>query len=112
RSFGWSRNREYVHCTNSTDFLRNLRYTRQIRNVGDVVGKKRRADVRLRGGIWVARRISYASLGRVALRQCEWNGAHGHKQKQIKCASNKMRFDGGINLLFHFGFVLVRIRIF
>jgi hypothetical protein len=45
------------------------------------------------------------------LRQCEWNGADGHKQKQVKCASDKMRFDGGINLLFHFGVVLVRILI-
>jgi hypothetical protein len=41
------------------------------------------------------------------LRKREWNGAHGHKQKQIKRASDKMRFGSGINLLFHFGVVLV-----
>src|SRR6476619_71412 len=35
------------------------------------------------------------------LRQREWNRAHGDKQKQVKCAFNKMRFDGGINLFFH-----------
>jgi hypothetical protein len=42
-----------------------------------------------------------ASLDCVALRQCKWNGANGNKQKKIKRASDKMRLDGGINLLFH-----------
>jgi hypothetical protein len=42
----------------------------------------------------------YTSLD-VALRQREWNGAHGQEQKQIQRGSNKMRFDSGINLLFH-----------
>ena len=37
----------------------------------------------------------------VSLRQREWNRAHSHKQKQIKSASDKMRFDGGVNLFFH-----------
>jgi hypothetical protein len=55
---------------------------------------------------------SHASLGSVALRQCEWNGAHGEKQKQIKRASDEIRFNGGFNLLFHFGFLLVGIVIF
>jgi hypothetical protein len=53
---------------------------------------------------------SHALLGSPAnagLRQRKWDGAHGHEQKQIKCASDKMRFDSGINLLFHFGVVLV-----
>jgi hypothetical protein len=36
----------------------------------------------------------------------EWNRAHGQKQKQVKCTSDKMRFGGGINLLFHFGVAL------
>jgi hypothetical protein len=49
---------------------------------------------------------NHTSLGSVALRQCKWNGAHRNKQKQIKRPSNKMRFDTGINLLFHFGVVL------
>jgi hypothetical protein len=39
------------------------------------------------------------------LRQREWDRAQGQKQKQVKCASDKMRFGGGINLLFHFGVV-------
>ena len=47
---------------------------------------------------WLGRRVS---LGSVALRQREWNHAHSHKQKQIKSAPNKVRFDGGINLFFH-----------
>ena len=38
---------------------------------------------------------------RVSLRQRERNRAYSQKQKQIKSASNKMRFDGGINLFFH-----------
>jgi hypothetical protein len=38
---------------------------------------------------------------RVALRQREWNCADSNKQKEIKRTSDKMRFDGGINLLFH-----------
>jgi hypothetical protein len=65
-------------------------------------------------GICIARRIGHASLGNPAtagLRQREWDHAHGDKQKQIQCASDKMRFDFGINLLFHFGLVLVRILI-
>jgi len=40
-------------------------------------------------------------LGGVSLRQCEWDRADGHEQKQIKRASDKVRFDGGINLFFH-----------
>jgi hypothetical protein len=69
-------------------------------------GRKRRSRD-FRDLVWAARQIGYASLRRVALRQREWNRAHSHKQKQIKSASNKMRFSGGINLLFHFGVVLV-----
>jgi hypothetical protein len=40
------------------------------------------------------------------LRQREWDGADGQQQKQIKCASDEIRFDSGVNLLFHFGGVL------
>ena len=45
--------------------------------------------------------LSRGSLGVVSLRQREWNRAHSHKQKQVKCASDEMRFDGWINLFFH-----------
>ena len=38
---------------------------------------------------------------RLRLRQRERNRAHSHKQNQVKCASDKMRFYGGINLFFH-----------
>jgi hypothetical protein len=47
----------------------------------------------------------------VALRQSEWDRADAGEQKQIKRASDKMRFDVGVNLLFHFSVVLVRILI-
>jgi hypothetical protein len=43
----------------------------------------------------------------VALCEREWNRADGQKQKEIKRASDKMRFDGGVNLPFHFSVVLV-----
>ena len=49
---------------------------------------------------------------RAFLRQCKWNCTDSKKKQQIKRASDKVRFDGGINLLFHFGVVLVRILIF
>jgi hypothetical protein len=59
-----------------------------------------------RGEIRVASngRTGGTSIGSAAtarLRQREWYGADGHKQKQVECASDKMRFGGGINLLFH-----------
>jgi len=37
----------------------------------------------------------------VSLRQREWDHANGEKQKHVKAASNKMSFNGGINLFFH-----------
>ena len=66
-----------------------------------------------RRDIWPYRRSRdcQRSLGGITLRQCEWNGANSQKQKQIKRASDKMRFDGGINLFFHVGIVVVRILI-
>jgi len=47
-----------------------------------------------------------ALLG-VSLRQREWDHADGQQQKHVKCTSNKMSFDGGIDLFFHVGIVLV-----
>src|SRR5439155_26946559 len=47
-----------------------------------------------------------ALLG-VSLRQREWDHADGQQQKHIKCASNKMSFNGGIYLFFHFGLFLL-----
>jgi hypothetical protein len=41
--------------------------------------------------------------GRVSGRQRKWDRTYGHKQNQVKCASNEMRFDSGINLFFHLG---------
>jgi hypothetical protein len=39
-----------------------------------------------------------------SLPEREWDHAHGHKQKQVKGASKKMRFNVSINLCFHFRF--------
>jgi hypothetical protein len=44
------------------------------------------------------------------LRQREWDRADGQQQKQIKRASEKVRFDSGVNLSFHLGGVLVICR--
>jgi hypothetical protein len=47
-------------------------------------------------------RTHHRRFADVALRQCEWDPADSDEQNQIKRASNKMRFDGGINLFFNF----------
>ena len=44
------------------------------------------------------------------LRKREWDRADGQKQKHVKGASNKMRFDGGIDLFFQFMRLLVVSR--
>src|SRR5215469_16030822 len=44
--------------------------------------------------------LAHTYLTSATLSQCEWNSGHGQKQNQITCASNKMRIDGGINVLF------------
>jgi hypothetical protein len=57
-----------------------------------------------RSQIWIARQLRDTSIGSAAiarLRQRDWNCAGGHKQKQVKCTSKKVRFDGRINLSFH-----------
>jgi hypothetical protein len=51
------------------------------------------------GGRW----LSHAAFRSVSLCQRERNRADGHKQKHIKRASDKMRFDGGVSLFFHVG---------
>src|SRR6266550_3921067 len=71
-----------------------------------------RQIVHVRGDVCLGYRLGQASLRSVSLRQREWDRADGHKQKQIKRASEKMRFDGRVNLLFHFSVVLVRILIY
>ena len=60
--------------------------------------------VRIRSHIWLDRRLGHALLAGPAiagLRQRKWNCTDSKKKQQIKRASDKMRFDGGINLLFH-----------
>src|SRR6476659_4091583 len=53
--------------------------------------------------IRVGHRPRHPPGGRVSRRQREWDRAYGHKQNQVKCASDEMRFDSGINLFFHLG---------
>ena len=53
--------------------------------------------------IRVGRYPRYPPGGRVSRRQREWDRAYGQKQSQVKCASDEMRFDSGINLFFHLG---------
>jgi hypothetical protein len=47
------------------------------------------------------------SLSRGSLCEREWNCADGHKQKQVKHASKKMRFNGRDSALLHFACVPV-----
>ena len=42
------------------------------------------------------------AVGGGSLPEREWDHANGHKQKQVKGASKKMRFDVLFNLFFHF----------
>src|SRR4029077_8360071 len=56
------------------------------------------------GQCWVYRwfdRAGFGSPATAGLCQRERDCADGHKQQQVECDSNEMRFDGGINLLFH-----------
>jgi hypothetical protein len=38
----------------------------------------------------------------VPLSQSKRNYADGEKEKEVECASKKMRFNGGVELCFHF----------
>ena len=47
-------------------------------------------------------RTQYHLFAGVALRQSELNRTDADEQNQIESAPDEMRFDGGINLFFHF----------
>jgi hypothetical protein len=53
-------------------------------------------------------------LGGGSLPEREWDHAnsHKHKQKQVKCASKKMGFNGGVKLFFHFTFSFFKSEFF
>src|SRR6476660_5281935 len=88
----------------SSKGTRRCKRRRIGRNSDNVTGKLRRRPESRRREIQSLVGLGRDLLGSRAaagLRQREWNRAHGDKQKQVKCASNKMRFDGGINLFFH-----------
>ena len=46
--------------------------------------------------------------GRISRRERKGDRADSHKKNQVKCASNEMRFDSGINLFFHVGSLVKR----
>jgi hypothetical protein len=48
-----------------------------------------------------------ATSGDVSLPEREWNHKGRQEQKQVKRASNKMRFNGGVDALFHFARAMV-----
>jgi len=52
-------------------------------------------------------------LGGGSLPESEWNHANSQKQKQkqVKGASKKMRFNGGVKLFFHFTFSFFKSEI-
>jgi hypothetical protein len=49
-----------------------------------------------------------ATSGDVPLPEREWDHADCQQQKQVKRASNEMRFNGGANVRFHFACAAVR----
>jgi hypothetical protein len=62
-----------------------------------IVGKKLR--------LWLRKGRTYCAFVRALLRQRERDHTDGQKQKHVKTTSNKMSFNSGVNLFFHF-FVL------
>ena len=67
----------------------------------DGIGRRRNAHNK-RPKRWFPR------LGRVPFRQCERNRAHSDQQKQVKQASNKMRFDREADVRVHLACAPVR----
>ena len=63
----------------------------------------------IRGVVWRGH-ASFRSPATAGLRQREWDRADGQQQKQIKRASEKVRFDSGVNLFFYLGGLLVICR--
>ena len=57
--------------------------------------------IRVRPNDRFGRSAWLGSPAAAGLRQREGNRADSHKQKQVKCAPDEMRFYGGINLFFH-----------
>jgi hypothetical protein len=45
---------------------------------------------------WLERRRGGALLASILPHQREWDCANGDEQKQVKCASDKMRFGTGV----------------
>jgi hypothetical protein len=76
----------------------------QNRTLGHVRWHTTRVTEAVRGGLLrqLLNVAEVTSFDGIALRQCEWDGADGNKQKQIKRASNEMCFDVRIDLFLHF----------
>jgi hypothetical protein len=61
----------------------------------------RGAAAALGSGRQLGRVPGRALLSSRSLPEREWDQAHGQQQKQVKRASSKMRFNRGVNALFH-----------
>jgi hypothetical protein len=92
-----------VSRTNHTARRRNRHRPDSNRYAGvRVNGLERRLCFALRRAAAFGLLALVVRLGRISLRQCEWDRADGEKQKEVKRTSNQVRFDGGVNLFFHF----------
>ena len=56
---------------------------------------------------WRTNRRVATTSGDISLLEREWGRAVGHKHNQVKRASDRMRFNRGANLRFHFARALV-----
>src|SRR5437588_11876350 len=92
-----------VSCVGISGHDRVRRSGRDIVTACNARGSDR--EQRLSGNrIWLEHCLGHALFGNVSLRQRDWDRTHGDEQKQVKCTSDKVRFDTVLNLLFHGGF--------
>jgi hypothetical protein len=70
---------------------------------GSALARTNARDRRLSWGLWPERRLGGDLVSSVSLRQREWDRAKSDEQKKITRTSDKVRFDTGVNLLFHGG---------
>ena len=75
-------------------------------SVGQLLRRCSKGTRRCKSGAWYHPR--HLPGGGVSRRQRKWDRADSHKKNQVKCASNEMRFDCGINLFFHVGSLVKR----
>src|SRR5438128_5494258 len=92
-----------VPCVGVSWHNRVRRSGRHIVTAYDARGS---AFTRLSGNrVWLERRLSGDSLNSILPCQREWDRANGHEQKQVKSASDEVRFGTVVYLFFHRGVV-------